>query len=808
MSIFFYEAVLAFRRLRRRPTPTLLTLVTFTVSISLTLLAWSLFHTIFLHNPGFDPNGKIYRVGLKGSMPLGLVVGMSRNDFEVLKEQQTVFSDIAATTLYNTTFVETPSGMERLLSANLSTAAMRMVSAIPLLGRTFGIAEDQQGTAPVVLLAEKIWRGRFNADPGIVGRKITVSGVPATVIGVMPAAFRFPNDQDVWLPLGFNPSTSEPQAPVIHPVVRLKPGISPERAAKDVQVILGRLGPESFITQWKLSSTFSPLREYYLLPEMRSSAMVLFALALVFILVGCTNAANLVMIDFLGKKGEVASVLALGVPRVAVVRGIVIQLTMIAFLAASIAYLLLLWLAPSIHSAMARTVTPYWLFFQAEWHHAAMAAGLAVFSSVIAAVAPIGYLYLTGIGLLLNESGAGNRTTASGWWRRGLMIGQIALLTVLAISAGLLLRSSQHLARDPGYDGGKIFASKTGMNPADFPTPQVRLKTHLLLLDQLERTPGISAAGMMDNPIGFSGKPAAFYAARADELADGHSAGSAVSTSLTLHMLDVLGVSFLEGKPFLANEPATDKVQVIINASLAMKLWPGEAAVGREFFCRFGDPKNRPVALQVRGVVRDFQASGPKASVNDIICFSMISQGGMANSSFLYARGTEKLPSNAEVRGAALLVDPRIAIYFPGSLQQVIDTELSASTLTMRVATAFAFSAVLLCGVGIYSLTVSQILQRKREFGIRLALGIEPQRLWLHFVRSHFYGVLGGMVIGAVGAMAAGRLLQSLLFGVPVYDAMIYSAVIGMIVFVSVIASLPSLGSLCRVNPADCLRSL
>jgi len=136
----------------------------------------------------------------------------------------------------------------------------------------------------------------------------------------------------------------------------------------------------------------------------------------------------------------------------------------------------------------------------------------------------------------------------------------------------------------------------------------------------------------------------------------------------------------------------------------------------------------------VRGVVRDFQASGPKAKVNDFIYYAI--RGGMFSSSFLYARGLQTPPTGEEIRAAAVRVDPRLAIYFPKTVQQVIETELSSVRLTTRLTLAYALAAVLLCAVGVYSITVSQIWQLKREFGIRMALGIDPARLWSHFARG------------------------------------------------------------------------
>ncbi|MDB6093077.1 MAG: hypothetical protein JWM32_639 [Verrucomicrobia bacterium] len=389
MRILGYELMLTLRRLWRRRVQSGLMLATFTVSIALSLLSWSLFHTMFLKNPAFDPGGKLYRVTQTGGMAKDQLVSSSREDIEAWQKQQVVFSDFGIVRLYESVFVTTEAGQERLLSANVSAAALRMVNARPLLGRLFTADEDKMGTTPVVLLSERTWRNRFAADPNILGRMIKLDGVPAAVIGVMPADFRFPNDQDILQPLGFIPFEKSPQFNIHDVLVRLKPGLTPARAVEDLRLITERRGKETMAARFDLRPSVTPFRDYYILSDMNRSALVLFVLALVFVLVSCANAANLVMIDFLGRTNEIASSLALGIPRGAAVRALCFQVAIVAATAAVLSTIFLLLVAPLVHGAMVRITTPYWLLFSLEWHHLAMAAALAATAAGVAIVAPL-----------------------------------------------------------------------------------------------------------------------------------------------------------------------------------------------------------------------------------------------------------------------------------------------------------------------------------------------------------------------------------------------------------------------------------
>ena len=241
--------------------------------------------------------------------------------------------------------------------------------------------------------------------------------------------------------------------------------------------------------------------------------------------------------------------------------------------------------------------------------------------------------------------------------------------------------------------------------------------------------------------------------------------------------------------------------------SLAQRIWPGQQAVGRQLFLRSAqNTKQTPFPVIVRGVVRDFQAAGPKAPVNDFIYTSV--KGGLQNSTFLYARGELTPPSLDDILRAVRKVDPRLAIYFPTTVQKVIDIELSPVRLTTQLTSVYALAAVLLCAIGVYSITVSQILQRNREFGIRLALGIAPGPLWARFARGHLITAGAGVILGVLAAAGVARVLQSLLFGVAPRDPPTFALVALTILLVSALACIPSFFRLQRINPADCLRSL
>ncbi|MDB6126380.1 MAG: permease, partial [Verrucomicrobia bacterium] len=321
-------------------------LATFSVSLVLALLSWSLFHTIFLSQPDFDPKGEYLLLTSANAL---IVDGnhSSGTELQAYKSAEGLFADFAEVSLYSSIMLRTPTGGERYLGALLSSRALQIVGAKPMLGRLFTRDDDKRGAPPVILLSQRLWENNFKSDPAIVGKTIDAFGDQVTVVGVMPRGFRFPNDQDLWFSFGDAPDF--PRYQVQQALVKLKPGVSRQRAEQDLQMILTQLGPESPSNKYGRKVALRPVRELFLMPQIRISALILFSLALIFVMVSCANAANLMLIDFLGRRAEIATSLALGIPRRAAIRAVCFQVTVIAAVAATIALVLLPLLGPVLY---------------------------------------------------------------------------------------------------------------------------------------------------------------------------------------------------------------------------------------------------------------------------------------------------------------------------------------------------------------------------------------------------------------------------------------------------------------------------
>ncbi len=813
MKILWFELSLTLRRLFRRKVNSNLLLITFALSVTLSALSWTLFHNVHLSQPSFDPKGD-YLLLANPQKHILSAGHPGREEMETYKASQTVFSDFAEVALFMSIFIETPSGNERVLGAFPSARALQIVGAKPLLGTLFKPEDDQHRAPAKILISEKLWTNSFGRDPEVLGRSMKFMKWQGTIVGVMPRSFRFPNDQDIWISYGAIPMRDRFSNRTA--LVKLKPGISIERAEQDLATIHSTFPEESIsIRNNHPAAELRTFRGAFLMDDLKTSSLILMSLSLLFLAVSCANAANLMLIDFLGRRPELAASLALGVPRRGIARTLCWQVGLIAALSALIAAALLPGIAPLLFDRIQILNAPYWLTYQFSWNNVGMAFLFSGVAAVVTVTVPIIYLFWIHPDHVIREHADANRGTERAVWRRLLLTGQIALLTVLGVCTALLVRSSNNVGESNwGYDPTTLFNGKISVGSIPF-TDEEEVEGRIERIHQsfleIRKRPETASAAYTLNPIGFGFGPYCNYATNPEALVNGSAVGKAYYSDISDDYFDTLEVPFVEGVDFQEELSEREANHVIITQSLAEKLWPGESALQRRLYVSYsymreGEP---PLSRIVQGVVRDYQVCGPRAESNDgIFTHWRVNSGAYMNTAHIYVRDKAGMPTPQSLSEAIHREEPLAALYYPTSVKKIITLMLNSMRMTSDLSVVFAFAAVMLCAIGVYSLTITQVIQSSREFGIRMALGAEPTKLWWRFSRTHLLNTLIGVSIGIVGATQLMRVLESLLFGVDPYAPSTYVVVAILILVVAALACLPSLARLKRISPADCLRSL
>ena len=814
MATLWFEFTLTLRRLFRRRAQNGLLLLTFAISVTLSLLSWTLFRAVHLTHPEFDQDGE-YLVLCHAGKKWANSGQLTLEEMEAYMAGQQVFSEMRPLGFYASVFVDTPTGNERLLAAFPSSSVLQLTGARPRLGQLFRPEDDKHRAPPKALLSERLWRDNYGSDPDIVGKTIVLFGdTNCMIVGVLPASYRFPNDQDIWVNYGTLFDGWRSAYATRTALVKLKPGVTRERAEQDLRTIRQTLPPETPTLVRNELPILSGYRQLFLLDDLNLSSAVLFALSLLFLAVSCANAANLMIVDFLGRPAQVAANLALGIPRRAAIRHLCWHVLLIALAAALVAALMLPLLGPALFERVKIVNGPYWLNYTFAASDVLVGLLIAGVSGIVTVTAPIAYLFLTDPEKLIRDHAYASRGTGRSVWRRLLLAGQVALLTVLAICSALLVRSSRNVGETRwGFDARDIFECKISNLSIEYPDGQWasgRIATQRQVLDEIRRRPATAQAAFVERPTGYSNNTYCTYALDPADFAAG-GRGEAFYSQVTEGFFDVMRVPLLAGRDFTADLQVNHPPDVILTATLATRLWPNEDPLGRTLYARYPAMKNTdpPVRHVVRGVVRDFQVNGPRARTNDTLFAPWGGgSGDHAGSVTTYIRDHQGVATFRDINDAAHRAEPRVAVYFPSTLKRQIDLMLNSVRMTTDLTTVFAIAAFFLCAIGVYSLTVTQVLQSSREFGIRMALGAEPVGLWRKFTRGHVLTALVGVALGIAGTTQVIRVIQSLLFGVDARDPLTYAAVAGAILLVAALACLPSLRRMKRIHPADCLRSL
>lgn len=803
MDLLRFELKLAWRRLGRRKAHTTLILATFTLSIALALLSWSLFSTVFLRHPDFDPKGTLHVI--TQVTPAGGRERAFPQEVEAWAAHQQVFVGFGTMKQLRSLLVATPQGNERLTGTHLSTQALKMLHARPELGRLFTAAEDAPGSPPALLLSHDFWQRTYNGDPGVIGRGLVVDGLPATIVGVMPASFRFPVEQDLWASVGYDPTNGRNTSPVFEVLVELGPGVTVAQAEAELARISARTAPET--GRRELRPRVMPLNDLYLSPTLRTAALVLFVLSAVFVLMSCANTANLVMVDFLSRGGDFGTSAALGVPRLALVRGVgwqVLMITGIATVGAAYA----VWVAAPLVFEMAKLdALPYWISLSWGTEFWLVALGLGGVSAASATIAPALMLLTSDAGEMTRMT-ATMRGTGRNAWRSGLLAAQVALLTLLGCATGLLLKSQSRIAEiQYGFNPADTLTYRLALASEEIQGSENRRRAFERILAEVRLLPEVETAALSSGVPGVGGG--------AEVIADSSRAAVTDRTGILTAQLQVVTDEFFSALKFrwlagdsFPREPGADRTDyAVITRGLAERLWPGQSAIGRTLFARQrSDIRGRVRELIVRGVVENSLSIDLLSDRQDGIYTHISRDGHVAFT--LFARGRQGVPSADVIRQAIRRAESRITAANPRPLPERIEGNTVMLRLTARLTTIFTMAATLLGAVGLYSLTTALLAQRTREFGIRLTLGGTPRQLWAGFAASHLGVAVLGIAVGSGIAMIASPVLGALLYRVPARDVVVFVPVALGVGLISALSCLPSWRQLRKINPADCLRSL
>ncbi|HUJ21667.1 MAG TPA: ABC transporter permease [Bryobacteraceae bacterium] len=655
---------------------------------------------------------------------------------------------------------------EALYGLRVKANVFQVLGVSPMLGRNILPEEDQPGHPDVMVLSYGLWVRRFHSDRSIVGRTVAVNGHGCLVVGVMAPEFNFPLRREAahtpspyvefWaapLRMPSNPDAG------LGAVARLRPGVSLEQARQDIASISRALAHEFPATNRDRILTVNFLRDRTV-GIAGKGLLLLMAGALLFMLIGCANVANLLLARGLARQREMAVRLAIGAGRWRIVRQLLTESCVLAALGGLGGYVLTA-AAWKILPALAPVSIPRLAAARADAGIFAFALALAGINGILFGIAPA--LRMAGWRRAMISSGFGSRGAASGRhdrMRSSLVAAEVGLSVLLVVTGGQVLASFVRLvATDPGFQAARVLASVVLPAPERYRSPEQRSLFYQRILDSVRALPGVESAGTVD-ALPFSGENHGGFVIGSDA-ADTQPLTAEIDVTGGEY-LQAMGIRLAEGRWFRADETSATNDSAIVNTLVARRLWPGARAIGQRI-CVYCTPQNPHNWKRVIGVV----ASASHAALDEPEKGNVyLAAGAMETSVFLVVRTQRPAGEmRTAIRRAIAAIDPDQPVFLSASMQDLIADSVADRRFIMMLFAITGCLALMMSAAGVYGVISYTTSRRTQEIGVRMAVGATPGNIFSLIFRQGFLTAAIGLTLGLAAALVATRLLRSVLFG-------------------------------------------
>lgn len=806
------DARYALRQLRSNPTFALVLILTLALSIGANSAIFSVINGVLLKRLPYSQPERLVRLFM--SSPTYPKFPFNPWDFLDFRARNRSFEAIAAITRGDMQLSGNGEPIS-LTGFGVTSGYFRVLGIHPQMGREFDFQAEIPGNGLQIIISDRLWRTQFSADPNIIGRKITLNLQPFTVIGVMPPGTEHPGNVyhsvaygdsvDVWWPFSFAGNSTRRGSHFIEVIARLRSGISVEQARGDVNTIMAQLGNEHPANDSGWTVLVVPLYSE-VVGSTRNMLVVLLGAVAIVLLIACANAANLQLARASARQREISVRLAMGAPRLRVVRQLLTE-SLIISLAGGLLGLALAF--GGVH-ALVELLPPDF----PRAHDIHVSEPVLAFTFLLSTLTGI----LFGLAPALQASRLdpkqglqqNARTTAASRHqnrlRSALVIAEVSLASVLLIGAGLMLRTFLNLLHlDPGFHQDHVLTASLSLPHERYRTDDQRASFYDRLTTTLSTLPGVESAGAgSDLPwTGYDENTGGF-------LIEGkkpapHQEFHARYHDATPGYFSAMGIPLLEGRFFTAADKKGAPWVLIINRAMAQKYWPGEDVLGKRLSFE-EHPQKDEDWMRVVGVVGDVKDQPNSPSAEPAFWWSE-SQGAEPNMSVAIRTQSDPRAVANSLQDAVHRLDPQLAVANIQRMSQVADASISAPRFTFVLVGLFASLAILLAGMGAYGVIAYTVTQRTSEFGLRVALGAQPADLLRMVLAQAAQLAIPGLVLGLGLAMSFGRVLQSLLYGVHPVDPLILTAVSLLVLGVSLLATYAPARRAALADPMASLRA-
>ncbi len=811
MNTLIQDLRYGLRVLAKAPGFTLVSVLTLALGIGANTAIFSIIYAVLLKPLPFANPEQLVNVFDARPQEGVAKTGLSYLNFSECRKQNEVFSEMAGSQAHDLTL--TGAGDPSIVHTVVVTPEIfSLLEAKPIVGRTFMSEDGKGGAAPVVILTENLWRSRFGGDPNLIGRSINLDKRPFTVIGIMPAGFRYPllaANEDVWIPLVqdplFGPWMSRPGGHWLGVVGRLKPGVSIAKAQASMDTISARLAKESPAENsgWAIRVESS---QHEIAGNVKPALLVILGAVGLVLLIACVNVANLLLSRATSRAREIAVRIALGAGRMRIVRQLLTESGVLGLLGGVAGLLLAYWgveglgliLPPGIPRAETIRIEGWVLVF---------ALVLSLMTSLLFGLAPAFFAAGSGLQASLKEN-TGRSSEGSGRQRtrRLMVVGEIALSMVLLISAGLLIRSFNALmAVNPGFNVQHVVRAEISLPTSQYATSEQWTAFSNESLARIQAQPGMRDSALaVPLPIIDGFVNLAFNIENSAPLPLG-SSRTADYAAVSPEYFHVMEIPLLRGRFFDKQDSLSASRVAIISQALARQYFPNQDPLGRRLL--FGFPPNGNMAREIVGIVGDVRDVALSKDPGPMM-YVPFAQAPFWGEIVVTRSSLSTSVIAAAVRQSIRGIDKDLPVTDIESLPEAVHADASVAQIRFRtlVLTLFGAMALALATVGVFGVVSYSVSRRTHEIGIRIALGASSKSVLQLVLGESAKMIIMGLAIGIPVASALTRFLSSLLFGIRPSDLFTFAAVSVLLTVVTLVACYFPARRASHVDPLVALR--
>jgi predicted permease len=797
MKDFFY----AIRGMRKSPIFALTTVVVLALGIGANTAMFSVISAVLLKPLAYpDPNNLVRVSG-----------GATIARFEELKTVAQSFAGIGAFTSQENMNLSGVTEPEALNGVRVSAGFLQILGVHPILGRGFLPAEDTAGGAPVALISAELWSRRFQRDPAIAGKIITLSAEPCTIIGVLPPSFEFPSPGiDVWLTKPTEwasmPAKSRELSPFLTLFGRIKPQVSLEQANAEMTVLHQRYAaahPAMLDAKPKTPVELKPLKDQ-LVNDIRTMLWLLFGATSFVLLITCANVASILLARSSSRAREFAVRASLGASRGRLIRQLLAESLLLSVLGGFAGVALAMYSLRAI-----ALLTALHLPRAAEIHLDSVvllfAAALSICTGILCGLLPSRVAWRLDLMHVLRGAEAHGRRLRSFNSRGLLVVGQVALSVVLLIGAALLLESLARLRQsDVGFNPTNLLTVRISLPDSRYPTDQKKAAFFEQAVQQVSSAPGVrSAAAAMFLPMsGLIGSPVQDAAKPALRL---NQRPIATIQVVSPAYFRTLAIPLRRGRDFSSQDRSGSERVAIIDEATARRFWPaypaGQDPVGQRLLIGGANPK----PAQIVGIVSSVHQTLENSTWPETVYVSF-AQDPAPFGMLAIRTGGQPEQFISALRKQIRMVDPDQPIANVRTMDDLVDAAVGQRRLIAILLGCFAGVALLLALIGLYGLMAYAVTQRVREVGIRMALGAQRADILRLIMAEGLSLTLAGIILGIAGALALSGLVTKLLFHVSAADPLTYLGIALLFAAAAMAASYIPTRRALAIDPAAALR--